>query len=57
MSKIFIGRKQVAHPVINAIANNAERVVDKQLRNIPAIAFTELLPASPILASARAPHF
>ena len=40
--EILIRRKQVAHAVIDAVADNAQRVIDKQLRNIAAIAGAEL---------------
>ena len=40
--EIFVRRKQVAHAVINAVADNAQRVIDKQLRNIAAVASAEL---------------
>ena len=41
--KVIVLGKETARPVVHAIANHAEGVIDKQLRNIAAVAHRQLL--------------
>ena len=41
--KIIVLGKETARPVVHAIANHAEGVIDKQLRNVAAVAHRQLL--------------